>query len=202
MGYITICFVMLAFMIFGCSPKEVRLTPTEQQQLKEIQKDESLLLGKETEKRGREGIIIEEELVRDSGKDREGRDLTKDRLFEVLPEGELKALFQDIRFEFDSYSIKEEYFKRLDEIGAWLDRNRGVHIVIEGHCDERGTVEYNLVLGQKRADSVKNYLSKVGVEQGRIRTISYGKEMPLDPGHNEEAWAKNRRASFKIEKKG
>jgi len=70
---------------------------------------------------------------------------------------------------------------------------------VEGHCDERGTIEYNLVLGQKRAEAVKDYLVKLGIEEKRIKTISYGKEMPVDPGHTEEAWAKNRRAHFRIE---
>jgi peptidoglycan-associated lipoprotein len=65
---------------------------------------------------------------------------------------------------------------------------------MEGHCDERGTVEYNLALGERRANQAKNYLVSLGISSARISTISYGKEKPLDPGHNEEAWAKNRRA--------
>ena len=71
-------------------------------------------------------------------------------------------------------------------------------LVIEGHCDERGTAEYNLALGQKRADEAAKYLADLGIEKDRIKTISYGKEMPLDPGHNEEAWAKNRRDHFVV----
>ena len=67
-------------------------------------------------------------------------------------------------------------------------------IQIEGHCDERGTIEYNLALGERRANSAKNYLISLGISPDRISTISYGEEKPLDPGHNEEAWAKNRRA--------
>jgi peptidoglycan-associated lipoprotein len=69
-------------------------------------------------------------------------------------------------------------------------------VVIEGHCDERGTVEYNLALGDKRAKAAKDYLVSLGVEAGQIFTISYGKERPVDSGHNEDAWAKNRRAEF------
>ena len=71
-------------------------------------------------------------------------------------------------------------------------------IQIEGHCDERGTVEYNLALGERRANSAKRYLTSLGIPENRISTISYGKERPLDPGHNEEAWTKNRRAHFVI----
>ncbi len=73
-----------------------------------------------------------------------------------------------------------------------------VKIQIEGHCDERGTAEYNLALGERRANSAKKYLVSLGIPADRLSTISYGKEMPLDPGHNEEAWAKNRRAHFII----
>ena len=74
-------------------------------------------------------------------------------------------------------------------------------IKIEGHCDERGTVEYNLGLGDRRAMSVKNYLIDLGISADRIETISYGKERPVDPGHNEDAWAKNRRAEFRVIKR-
>ena len=70
--------------------------------------------------------------------------------------------------------------------------------MIEGHCDERGTVEYNLALGERRATAVYNYLVSLGIESPRLKTISYGKEFPLDPGHNEDAWARNRRGHFEI----
>jgi peptidoglycan-associated lipoprotein len=75
-----------------------------------------------------------------------------------------------------------------------LKKYSNVKIQIEGHCDERGTVEYNLALGERRANSTKKYLTSLGISPDRISTISYGKERPADPGHNEEAWAKNRRA--------
>jgi len=75
-------------------------------------------------------------------------------------------------------------------------KNRNYALVVEGHCDERGTVEYNLALGQRRADAAMKYLVDIGVNKADISTISYGKESPLDPGQNEEAWAKNRRANF------
>jgi len=75
-----------------------------------------------------------------------------------------------------------------------LKKYHNVKIQIEGHCDERGTVEYNLALGERRANSTRTYLVSIGVSPERISTISYGKERPLDPAHNEEAWAKNRRA--------
>ena len=77
-------------------------------------------------------------------------------------------------------------------------KNRISSIVIEGHCDERGTAEYNMALGQRRAEETKKYLINLGIKESIIKTISYGEERPLDPGNNEEAWAKNRRAHFVV----
>ncbi len=101
----------------------------------------------------------------------------------------------DIHFDFDKYNIRTGDAEILKKDYDWFTANTG-RVKIEGYCDERGTVEYNLVLGQKRADSTKSYMTKLGVDGNRIETISYGKERPLDPGHNEAAWAKNRRAHF------
>jgi peptidoglycan-associated lipoprotein len=86
----------------------------------------------------------------------------------------------------------------LAEKASWLLDNPDAAIRIEGHCDERGTNEYNIALGERRANSARKYLINAGVEAHRIFTISYGEEKPLDPGHNETAWAKNRRDHFLI----
>jgi peptidoglycan-associated lipoprotein len=102
----------------------------------------------------------------------------------------------DINFDFDKYNIRERDAAVLKDDAACLQASPGRKARIEGHCDERGTVEYNLVLGQKRADSTKNFLVNLGVNAGALETVSYGKEQPLDGGHNEAAWAKNRRAQF------
>jgi peptidoglycan-associated lipoprotein len=83
---------------------------------------------------------------------------------------------------------------------AELEKNPGAVIRIEGNCDERGTVEYNLALGEKRAKAALDYLVKMGIDPSRISTVSYGKERPMDPGHTEAAWAKNRRDDFVIVK--
>jgi peptidoglycan-associated lipoprotein len=105
-------------------------------------------------------------------------------------------MLKEIHFDFDKYDIRRGDTEILKENAALLMKNPGVKIQIEGHCDERGTVEYNLALGERRANSAKRYLSSLGITGDRISTISYGKERPLDPGHNEEAWAKNRRDHF------
>jgi peptidoglycan-associated lipoprotein len=105
-------------------------------------------------------------------------------------------MLKDIHFDFDKYDIRPGDAEILKENAALLMKNPSVKIQIEGHCDERGTVEYNLALGERRANSAKRYLSSLGLTVNRVSTISYGKEKPLDPGHNEEAWAKNRRDHF------
>lgn len=107
-------------------------------------------------------------------------------------------LLKDCYFEFDRYGITKEARKILAENARILKKMTNSKIQIEGHCDERGTKEYNLALGERRAASVKNYLNSLGVPPKNITTISYGEEMPVDTRSNEDAWAKNRRAHFII----
>ena len=107
---------------------------------------------------------------------------------------------EDIHFDFDKFNLKAEAREILNRHAEWLNKNKDVKlaIIIEGHCDERGTADYNMALGQRRASQAAKYLIGMGIDAGRITTISYGLELPLDPGHNEEAWAKNRRAHFVV----
>ncbi len=109
-----------------------------------------------------------------------------------------KTLYEmtDIHFDFDKYVLSAEAREVLKKHAEWLNKNQKVKIVIEGHCDERGTPEYNLALGERRASEAKKYLTELGVVEKRVNTVSYGKERPLDPGHNETAWTKNRRDGF------
>ena len=107
-------------------------------------------------------------------------------------------LLKDIYFDLDKYNIDPEDVSILKESAALLTKQPTLKFQVEGHCDERGTVEYNLALGERRANSAKNYLVSIGIPQDRISTISYGKENPVDSAHNEEAWGKNRRAHFII----
>jgi peptidoglycan-associated lipoprotein len=102
----------------------------------------------------------------------------------------------DIHFDYDKYNLKPEAQEILKNGTPAFLKYRDYRLVVEGHCDERGTHEYNLALGEKRATEAANYLSNLGIEKERIKTISYGKEMPLDKGHDEAAWEKNRRAHF------
>jgi peptidoglycan-associated lipoprotein len=106
----------------------------------------------------------------------------------------------DVFYAFDKYNLTDETKRTLEENASELKRASDVNIIIEGHCDERGTKAYNLSLGEKRAKAARDYLVSLGVRGSRITVISYGKERPFDPGHNEAAWAKNRRGHFVIKK--
>ena len=105
---------------------------------------------------------------------------------------------EDVHFSFDSSFIDAEAERILAQKAAWLQDNAEASVQIEGHCDERGTSAYNLALGERRANAVQQYLTVLGIADDRLSTISYGEEQPLDPGHDETAWSRNRRAHFVI----
>jgi peptidoglycan-associated lipoprotein len=115
-------------------------------------------------------------------------------------EGEVfeSKLLKDVHFDFDKYDVRPADEAVLKENAVFLKNNPKMKIQIEGHCDERGTVEYNLALGERRANNTKKYLVFLGIPSDRISTISFGKERPLDKGHHEEAWARNRRAHIVV----
>jgi len=110
-------------------------------------------------------------------------------------------MLKDIHFDFDKYEVRLREAEILRENSALLKKYPVMKFQIEGHCDERGTGEYNLALGERRANNAKKYLVSLGIEPSRISIISYGEERPFDQGHNEEAWTKNRRGHFVILKK-
>jgi peptidoglycan-associated lipoprotein len=106
---------------------------------------------------------------------------------------------ENIYFDFDKSFIRDDAKPNLEKVAEFMKENRDVRVLIEGHCDERGTNEYNFALGDRRAQAAKNYLMTLGIDGSRIKTISYGEERPEDPGHNEDAWAKNRRDVFIVQ---
>lgn len=112
--------------------------------------------------------------------------------FAAIPE------LSDIHFDFDKYDIRAGDAIILDANASWLKSNTDQLVLIEGHCDERGTNEYNLALGERRAKAAMNYLVSLGVQANRITIISYGEERPLCTDHNEACWSKNRRAHFLV----
>ena len=123
---------------------------------------------------------------------------TKEQSAKVEPAATAETAVKDIFFEFDKSNISPDAREILKANADFLLKNGNSKVVIEGHCDERGTAEYNMALGQRRAQETKNYLVNLGIKEPRIKTISYGEERSFDPGHNEDAWAKNRRAHFAV----
>jgi len=144
-----------------------------------------------------------------AGKDRKGKgyeDIGSGRGLEdtTIPgeglDGRIYGL-SDINFDYDKSTLSSRAQEILKSNATWLMSNTSAVIEIEGHCDERGTTDYNLALGDRRARSARDFIVSLGVTSSRLKIISYGEEMPLDPGHNESAWAKNRRAHFTITSK-
>ncbi|MCY3974300.1 MAG: OmpA family protein [Simkaniaceae bacterium] len=117
----------------------------------------------------------------------------------VTPSDELARLFRNIRFDTDEHVIsRREDHLLLARIADHMKRHGRMYVFVSGHCDERASEAYNLALGTRRANTVRSLLARKGVDPSRIYTISFGKEVPLDPGHSREAWATNRRVEFKI----
>ncbi len=106
-----------------------------------------------------------------------------------------------VHFDYDRYNLSEEAQEVLKSNAAWLEKNKNIKIQIEGHCDNRGTPEYNVALGQKRAEAVRRYFVDLGISQKRLSLVSYGEEKPLNLEEADEAWAQNRRAEFVITSK-
>ena len=132
-----------------------------------------------------------------------------ERIKRLEREARLRELEEQKRFirKFEAEAVYFEYNEsflsptaraKLKKKAAWLSNNAAYSVLIEGHCDERGTNAYNLALGDRRANTTRKYLIFLGVSEKRIRTVSYGEEKPADPGKNEAAWAKNRRCEFKL----
>lgn len=110
-----------------------------------------------------------------------------------------RFLSENVYFDFDNATLDYQAQELLKQKAMWLRDFPEANVVIEGHCDERGTNAYNLALGERRAESAKAFLVNLGISDARLTTISYGEEKPLDMGQNEESWAKNRRAAFVLE---
>jgi peptidoglycan-associated lipoprotein len=179
--------VVIIALLFGCAPKHVG-TPLSERVPQAVSEGTETQAPTDAQ---RDGAVSEEELFRRSEEAR--RRAAAEAAAEAEKKAKQAGLPKDIYFDFDSYTLKPEASSILKELAQLLNQARATRIVLEGHCDERGTTEYNMVLGQKRADAAREYLAASGVAQNRMKAISYGKENPADMGHTEDAWAKNRR---------
>lgn len=186
---VTLLLVIPGFLLVtSCAKKAVKADI--------IQEDEAAKLAAEKAE--------QEEMARQRALDEERLQLDEARRQEEAARRKIMAardLFmnENIYFDFDKSNLKPEAQEVLKRKAEWLRKNPGESVIIEGHCDERGTNEYNLALGDRRAQSAKNFLLDLGIEESRLTTVSYGEERPADPQHNEEAWSKNRRDHFVIE---
>lgn len=145
---------------------------------------------------GAEGITSKQEQKAkvEETKPSEEESLSSAQMSELIKK--LQEQIGDIHFDFDKYDIKQEDIPTLKQVAKTLQKYSTLKVIIEGHCDEKGTNEYNFALGQKRANAAKQYLINLGVMSSRIDIISYGEEKPLCMEHTEECWQKNRRAHF------
>lgn len=179
-----LCVVFLLLFAVSCTktytrPSEEEVRPTEKMR-EEVMK---------VEEEAPEEIVYERE---------EGigeRDLSPEEVEEVA-----KTVFSDIHFDYDKYNIRPDARPMLDRVASFMSDNGGYNIVVEGHCDERGTNEYNLALGERRAKSSKNYLVSMGISASRISTVTFGEEKPLCLNRDEICWQNNRRAHTVVRK--
>ena len=146
-----------------------------------------------------DGTAIEDQASLEAERERiKAEEMARESALSEAKTAAARAQFenQNIHFDFDSAELSPMAKTLLKEKAEWLSANPGVSVVVEGHCDDRGTTEYNIALGEKRALAAKNYLVDLGVSEARLSTVSFGEERPLDSASTEEAYSKNRRAQF------
>jgi peptidoglycan-associated lipoprotein len=183
-------FILIAFAVLfiACSSKRTVVQP--EQPLQEAPAQKTAATGQESVQhvpdRRYQERITDQQLAKID---------TKEETPKYIEE---KGKFEDIYFDYDQYDIRADSQAVLQTVASWMLKNTAAKILIEGHCDDRGTNEYNLALGDRRAKSVRDYLVALGIASSRIETISYGEEEPICTDQTEECWAKNRRAHFII----
>ncbi len=197
---VSVIFILcIGLILMGCPKKTV--VKGEPSAKAEVGKIEAEQVAKEKEKEAKEKEVKEKEATRlkeEQAKKEFERSLVAKRTPGIEGEVFESSLLKPIFFDYDKYDIRPADTEILKGNSALLKKFPNMKIQIEGHCDERGTNEYNLALGERRANSTKKYLTSLGITADRVSTISYGEEKPMDPAHNEEAWTKNRRAHFLI----
>lgn len=192
--FITLALFCSSILVVGsCAQKQIR-----------TEEDRAATVSPEAESRERkepsksEMIALEEERRAEA----ERRASTREREKTQMLQDEIQAFESaPIYFDFDKSTLKAPARANLTKKAKWLRANPQFSVRIEGHCDEQGTNEYNLALGERRASAAAKYIEGLGISAGRISTVSYGEERPAVPGQDEESWAKNRRDEFRLFKK-
>jgi peptidoglycan-associated lipoprotein len=186
-GLFILVFLISALSLFSCSRKEIKSEGI-------VSKPPTAVEDEAEKAKKRVRIKEQQELSEQALREKALKEEEARRLKEASDKAHFET--EDIYFEFDQYILSDTAKQNLNKKAQWLKNFPAAKAVIEGHCDERGSAEYNLALGQKRADATMQYLVSLGIGANRISTVSYGKEKPIDTGSNEAAWAKNRRAHF------
>jgi peptidoglycan-associated lipoprotein len=184
---IAFVFVCSSLLLTSCAKKQIQVSDTVSPQAAEQKVDDPAKAKAEEEA----GKGTEEEATNQVRQ----RELEKGKAFDA----QFRMFeFQHIYFAFDKSDLTAESQALLKQKANWLRDNASYSVRIDGHCDERGTNEYNLALGERRAHAAKKFLTDLGISGDRISSLSYGEEKPAAPGHNEQAWSKNRRDGFKL----
>jgi len=186
-----VLMVFFLVSIYGCAKK----TPTAEGEAQKVIPTEEVTSGGQAAGQGGNETAVPG--IEESGLEG-GAGAVKQKEEPEISEGRTSAPLLPIYFDFDRYNIRGDMVSRMEQNGRYLLDNPDIRIQVQGNCDERGTNEYNIALGEKRAKSAKDFLVNMGLDPNRIDTVSFGEERPLDPGHNEDAWAKNRRDDFVI----
>ena len=177
--------IFIGFLAPSCAKKEIKSAPVMSEDEARRRAEEE---ARKRELERQQAAVREESLKDEQLREERARFKSARDMFEN----------EDILFEFDSANLSVEAQEILRKKAEWLRENPKARVTIEGHCDERGTSEYNLALGDRRAYSAKVFLVDLGIEESRLATISYGEERPIDSNSSEAAWAKNRRDHFVI----
>lgn len=186
---LTVLLVAGLFFTVSCAKKTVVSEPEGTQ----VEQEETT--SGETEQMTEDEMTAEEKAKQ---RELEEQRLKEQRKEEARKEAKARFVNKMIHFEFDKSELTANAREILKEKAEWLENNPSEDVLIEGHCDERGTTEYNLALGERRAKAARDFLINMGISESRLSYVSYGEEKPLDPASNPEAWAKNRRAEFVI----
>jgi peptidoglycan-associated lipoprotein len=183
--------LLVTFSISACTKKRISSEPSAAATAEEEARRRAEEQARQQGELERQKALKEEELGQES--------LSGKMAAERTESAKAKFENEDIHFEFDSIRLTPIAQEILTKKAAWLRANPGAKVTIEGHCDNRGTTEYNLALGEGRAQSAKTFLVDLGIDPALLTTLSYGEERPIDRAQTEEAWAKNRRVHFVIE---
>lgn len=193
---IAIVLSISVLFVFGCAQKAAVKETSEEKQVV-AEKKAPAQVESDADKAAREKALREAQLREQERQKAEQERAAKKQAAEAAAVSPL-AGFDFIYFDFDKYAVSSESREILKKVADWLNANPNAGLLIEGNTDERGTVEYNLALGERRAKAAMDYLITLGIDKNRISTVSFGKEKPVDPNHTEEAWAKNRNAHFVV----